>query len=100
MLRRGYDLHVHYANFGTRTVLIRLPYGLPDPEADKPYFGEDTLKFHRDKQGPGGILAVDPYYDAGGLDELWNLDELIGRLIPLRAEILDGDLRPLYLAHL
>ena len=36
MLRRGYDLHVHYANFGTRTVLIRLPNGLPDPEADKP----------------------------------------------------------------
>jgi hypothetical protein len=100
MLRRGYDLHVHYANFGIRTVLIRLPYGLPDPKAAEPYFGDDTLQFHKDKQGPGGTLAIEPCFDAGELEELWDIDEFIGRLIPLRAEILDGDLRPLYLAHL
>lgn len=35
MLRRGYDLHLHYANFGTRKLLIRLPNGLPDPAAAK-----------------------------------------------------------------
>lgn len=29
MLRRGYDMHVHYANFGIRRLLIRLPGGLP-----------------------------------------------------------------------
>src|SRR6266550_2145969 len=30
MLRRGYDVHLHYANFGIRKLLIRLPHGLPD----------------------------------------------------------------------
>ncbi|WP_145283326.1 hypothetical protein [Pirellulimonas nuda] len=25
MLRRGYDVHLHYANFGVRTVAFRLP---------------------------------------------------------------------------
>jgi hypothetical protein len=29
MLRRGYDIHVHYANFGIRDLLIRLPLNLP-----------------------------------------------------------------------
>jgi hypothetical protein len=30
MLRRGYDFHLHYANFGTRRLMLRLPNGLPD----------------------------------------------------------------------
>ena len=29
MLRRGYDLHLHYANFGIRKLMFRLPRGLP-----------------------------------------------------------------------
>src|SRR5438876_1799767 len=45
MLRRGYDLHLHYANFGIRKLLIRLSQGLPDFQAAKPYLGEDSLQF-------------------------------------------------------
>ncbi|HEX4143408.1 MAG TPA: hypothetical protein VHY91_07645 [Pirellulales bacterium] len=100
MLRRGYDIHFHYANFGIRKLFIRIPHGLPDPGAAKPYFAGDTLEFLKDKQGPGGILAIEPFHEPGGLDDLWELDGIIDRLVPLRAEILDGDLRPLYLAHL
>jgi hypothetical protein len=98
MLRRGYDIHLHYANFGTRRLLIRLPHGFPDPEAAKPYLQE--LQFVKDKSGPGGTLAIEPYHEPGDLDELWDLEELLDQLVPLRAEILDGDLRPLYLAYL
>ena len=43
---------------------------------------------------------MEPSIEAGYLDELFDIDELANELIPLRAEILDGDLRPLYLAHL
>ncbi len=100
MLRRGYDLHLHYANFGIRKLLIRLPHNLPDiPEAG-PYFADAGLQFLKDEPGPGGILSIDPYHEAGEQDELWDLQELVERLVPLRAEILEGDLRPLYLAHL
>ena len=100
MLRRGYDIHLHYADFGIRKLLLRLPNGLPDKAAIKPYLNEDGLEFKPDKQGSGGTLYIEPYLETGELGALWKIDELIKRLLPLRAEILDGDLRPLYLAHL
>jgi hypothetical protein len=100
MLRRGYDLHLHYANFGIRKLLIRLPHGLPDFEAAKPYLGQDGLELIRDKRGPGAILSIEPFHEPGDLEDLWDFDPLLDRLLPLRAEIQDGDLRPLYLAHL
>ena len=100
MLRRGYDLHLHYANFGIRKLLIRLPHNLPNTPGARPYFAEGGLEFLKDKQGQGGILSISPYHEAGDQDELWDVHEILDRLVPLRAEILEGDLRPLYLAHL
>jgi hypothetical protein len=100
MLRRAYDFHLHYANFGVRTLMIRLPNGLPDAKAAEPYFEKDSLYILKDKRGQGGILCIEPFFEPGDLDELWDLNEFLDRLLPLRAEILDGDLRPLYLAHL
>jgi hypothetical protein len=100
MLRRGYDFHLHYANFGVRTLMIRLPHGLPDAKAAEPYLDDESLYFHKDKQGQGGVLCIEPCLEAGQLDDLWELDGLLDRLLPLRGEILDGDLRPLYLARL
>lgn len=100
MLRRGYDLHLHYANFGIRTLLIRLPQGLPDPGAAKPYLGKEGVRYKPDKEGPGGILSIQPFHEPGDLEEIWDFDPIVERLVPLRAEILNGDLRPLYLAHL
>src|SRR5207249_1680484 len=81
-------------------LLIRLPHGLPDVKAAKPYLGKDSVQFLRDKQGQGGILSIEPYHEPGDLEDLWEFDNILDRLVPLRAEILDGDLRPLYLAHL
>jgi len=100
MLRRGYDIHLHYANYGIRTLLIRLTSGLPDAKAAKPYLDGESLRFRKDKRGRGGVLEIRPFHEPGDLDELWDLGELLDRLVPLRSEILDGDLRPLYLAHL
>jgi hypothetical protein len=100
MLRRGYDFHLHYANFGIRKLMIRLPNGLPDVKAAEPYLDNDSLSILKDKSGPGRILCIDPSFEPDQLEELWDIDELLDRLLPLRAEILDGDLRPLYLANL
>jgi hypothetical protein len=100
MLRRGYDFHLHYANFGVRKLLIRLPNGLPAAKAAEPYFYKESLYFLKDKQGRGGILCLEPFFEPGDLDDLWDLDDMLDRLLPLRSDILDGDLRPLYLAHL
>jgi hypothetical protein len=100
MLRRGYDVHLHYADFGIRKLLLRFPHGLPDAAAARPHLAEDGLQFLKDKEREGGILCIEPYLEPGDLDELWDLDEILDRVVRLRAEILDGDLRPLYLAHL
>ena len=100
MLRRGYDFHFHYANFGVRKLMIRLPNGLPDPKAATPYLDGEGLQFAKDKNGPGGILCIEPFFESGELEDLWEFDGVLDRLLPLRAEILGGDLRPLYLAHL
>jgi hypothetical protein len=100
MLRRGYDFHLQYANYGIRKLMIRLPSGLSDPKAAEPYFDEDALEYDEDKHGPGGILTINPYLEPGDQDDLWDLSALIERLLPLRDELIQGDLRPLYLAWL
>jgi hypothetical protein len=100
MLRRGYDIHFRYANFGIRSLHIRLPRGLPDLRAARPYLGKDGLGYVKDTSGAGATLVIDPNHEPGDLDELYDPDRVIDRLIPLRSEILAGDLRPLYLGHL
>lgn len=100
MLRRGYDIHLHYANFGIRTLMLRLPNGLPDQAAVAPFLPGDGIKLIKDKIGPGSILKISPCHEPGDLEDLYEIDGLIERLIPLRAEILSGDLRPFYLAQL
>jgi hypothetical protein len=100
MLRRGYDIHLHYANYGIRKLLIRLPHGFPDESAAKPYWVGDSVRFVNDKEGNGGIFCIEPCLDPGDLDDLWDVATILDRLAVVRAEILDGDLRPLYLAHL
>src|SRR4051794_32871704 len=84
MLRRGYDIHLHYANFGTRELLIRLPHNLPEAPGTSAYFAEDGLEFFKDKQGQGGILSISPFNESGDLDELWDVNEILDRLVPLR----------------
>lgn len=100
MLRRGYDIHLHYANYGIRNLYIRLPDGFPDGKAARPYLDDESIQLVKDKKGRGATVAIQPFYEPGELDELWDLAAMLDRLVPLRSELISGDLRPLYLAHL
>jgi hypothetical protein len=100
MLRRGYDFYFHYANFGVRTLTIRLPDGLPHAAAAEPYFIADFFEFRNDKKSPGGLLVINPCFETDQLEQIWEPGDFLARLLPLRAEILEGDLRPFYLANL
>ncbi|WP_373652287.1 hypothetical protein [Schlesneria sp. DSM 10557] len=100
MLRRGYDVHLHYADYGITKLMIRLPSGLPNGKLSQKYLLEYGLKFIRDASGLGGILSIDPFYDGHSVSDLIDPEEMLSFLKLLRAELLDGDLRPLYLAHL
>jgi hypothetical protein len=100
MLRRGYDIHLHFADFGICKLMIRLPAGFPDPRAAAAYLIKHGVTSHQDKQGPGSVLEIQPACEPGELEGGWDFDELLSELAPLRQELMAGDLRPLYLGHL
>ena len=102
MMRRGFDLHVHFANYGIRTLMFRLPDGFPGGmELLQPYLIEDTLEWDHDKDGPGGVLTIHPEYDGGNWNGYYHqLEDLLTELTPVREMLIRGDLRPLYVAWL
>jgi hypothetical protein len=102
MLRRGYDAHLHFADFGIRRVMLRFPDGLPfDKKTLKKYVDSYHVTWTKDKRGPGGVLAIDPEADAECYEHyMEDLHCMLDRLAPLREMLMDGDLRPLFLAWL
>lgn len=102
MMQRGFDLHLHFANFGVRKLMFRLPFGFPGGhEILKPYLIRHNLEWKQDKDGPGGVLTFQPESDGGRWDDyVSNLEELLTELTPIREMLINGDLRPLYVAWL
>lgn len=99
MLQRGYDVHLHYANFGIRKLMIRLPCGLQISKAlGSKYIDGERVAWRPDAKGPAGILTISVATDPGALDELWDVDEYLDRVVGVRRQLVDGDLRPLYVA--
>lgn len=102
MLRRGYDAHLHFANYGVRKLMFRLPHGLP---CEKRTFAKYAIRYlvdwDQDKRGKGGVLTMQPDGDAGTFaDNLEDVDEYLERLASMREMLMSGDLRPLFLAWL
>lgn len=100
MLRRGYDVHVHFANYGIRRLSFRIPDGFAYAEALESYLLEAELEWNPDEEGTGGILTMEPEGDAGTWDWMENVESLASDIIPIREMIIAGDFRPLYIAHL
>ena len=101
LLHSGYDVYLHYANYGTRHVSLRLPNELPFPEKIwSQYFGIEGLKWTKDSKSKGGILALSPFDDGGELEEIWEPESFMDELIELRRRLIMGDLRALYLVWL
>ena len=101
MLRRGYDVHLHFANFGIRKLMFRLPE-LP---CDKKTFAAFELKYlvtwTKDQRGKAGVLSIQPEGDGGCFyEDYFNFDSLLRSLPKLREMLMQGDLRPLYMAWL
>ena len=101
LLRHGYEVHLHYANFGVRKVSIRLPAGLPFPKSVwSKYIGVGELSWTKDSKAKGGILTLNPFHEAGELEEIWSPGEYLDDVVELRGRLLAGDLRILYLLWL
>lgn len=100
MMRRGYDVHVHYTNFGLRRICFRIPDGFGQSDRMAPYLVEYEIEWEPDDDGTGGVLTLEPEGDAGTWNWMEDAETLASDLIPLREMISSGDFRPLYIAHI
>jgi hypothetical protein len=102
MMRRGYDVHLHYASYGTRRLMFRLPLGLPISVAEfKKYRVEYGVQWKKDPRGKGGILSIDPEGDAGDYFEgYFEFARMTATLSEIRDALIAGDTRALYLGWL
>lgn len=102
MMRRGYDVHLHYANFGIRKLMFRLPQGLPiAADVFEAFAIEDCPEWTPDARGKGGVLSISPEGDAGTYyEDYFEFDRLTEVLPQIRGALIAGDLRPLYVAWL
>jgi hypothetical protein len=102
MMRRGYDVHLHYANYGVRKLLFRLPLGLPlSAKQFKAYAMEYSIEWRKDKRGKGGVLSIEPECDAGFYSEdYFDFERMVACLPKIREGLMTGDTRGLYIAWL
>jgi hypothetical protein len=97
VLLRYFDAFLYDSNFGVRELMFRLPRDLVDMDLFQPYLFEDwiTLEDH----GKYYILHIETNAEADFFE--WIESEgILGQLIPLREQLLQGDTRMLYLAWL
>lgn len=99
LMKRCFDAHVYTSNFGIRRLMLKVPADAREYRAMKAYRGEFGVAF---SPHPEGILLD---YALEGEPGDWDDDGDDGAgwmasLAPLRSELLEGDLRCLYLAWL
>ncbi len=97
VLLKYFDAFLYDSNFGARQLMFRLPQDLVEVAAIQPYLLEDriTLEAH----GKFFVLEIQ-INDDSDFFEWVDSDSVLGQLTPLREQLLQGDLRMLYLAWL
>lgn len=96
MMGRWFDLHVSMAHWCARSFMVRLPRRLFEANMVRPYARGGTLRAER--KGDNLVLAFNA--DELEIDGADDGSGWMAALAPLRAQLLEGDLRCLYLAWL
>lgn len=97
VLLKYFDAFLYDSNFGTRTLMFRLPKELIDVPSIQPYLLEDRIML--EEHGKYFVLEIQINEDADYFEWIES-DAVLGQLIPLREQLLQGDARILYLAWL
>jgi len=96
VLVQFFDAHLYLANWGSRRLMFRFPSGLLNRDMIEPFCVKDRIRFKT--VGGFDVLDMDLSEEEGGS---WIEGEgSLSSLIPLRNDILQGDLRLPYLAWL
>ena len=95
MVTKYFDAFLYVANWGTRWLMLKVPRKLVDIELARKYCHGESARLH--EKGDHIIFE----FDSRTEDYDWEEDEgWLSSLISLRADILQGDYRALYLAWL
>jgi hypothetical protein len=97
VLLKYFDAFLYDSNFGTRQLMFRLPKNLVDVSSIQPYLFEDRLML--EEHGKYFTLEIQINEDSDFFEWIES-DSVLGQLTPLREQLLQGDLRMLYLAWL
>ena len=97
-MRKYFDAFLYYANWGTHRLMLRLPSGALDVKAAKRYLGVRSVAAHRKDNIV--ILDFGADDDSGNWADDGDGSGLLSSLIALRADIVAGDHRALYLGWL
>jgi hypothetical protein len=98
LMTRYYDAHVYTANWGTHQLMFGFPRRLFDPAVAKAYCVTDATRLH--DKGDRVVLEFMLSPDEGGGYWQEDDDDWLDRLVTLRADLAQGDLRALYLGWL
>ncbi len=96
LMRRYYDAHLYFANWGTHRVMFRLPRTLLDPGVAEQYCVDPQVSVSATRDHV--ILDMTSEDEPGYWEE--DLEGSLSAIVGARAELAAGDLRPLYLAWL
>jgi len=94
-MERYFDAFLYFANWGSRRFMLRLPAKLLDSKGVEPYCVGESLSCERKKD------CIVLSFDAELEDLEWDEETIsLASLIPIRADLMRGDRRALYLGWL
>jgi hypothetical protein len=96
LMDKYFDAFLYFANWGTHRLMLRLPRPVFELAAAKPYTVPYTFRARATKEH--GILDFVSEDESG--DYYDEVMPTLASVIPLRSDLLNGDLRCLYLAWL
>jgi hypothetical protein len=97
VLLEYFDAHLYMANWGMRKLMFRFPKSVLDPQAIQSYCREDILMLELE----GNYYILEFSLDDEEPDYEWlNAEGMLGKLTPIREQIMQGDYRALYLSWL
>jgi len=95
-MERYFDAFLYFANWGSRRFMLRLPTKLLDTKTAQAYCGRESLS--RWQNDGHTILSFDAETEGYELAE--NEGSWLASLVPIRADLMRGDYRALYLGWL
>lgn len=96
LVARYFDAHLYFANWGSRRLMLRVCANHVDAREVRPYFVGDAARVTK----AANYVVLDLRSDLEGPDDDEPYRGMLDALVPVRSELMSGDLRCAYLAWL